>query len=478
MQLGVVGGGLSGMTAAYYLHRALPEASLSLYEANDSLGGVVVTERRGEWLIEHGADCFSTNPPDALALCRDLGVEAELIEPEMQGRGAMISRGRRLLPVPAGFVLMRPTRLSQVFRSPLLSWRGKARLAAERFVTPRRDEADESLASFVRRRFGQETLDRVVQPLVAGIYTADAERLSMQATMPQFVRMEREHGSLIGARPSETAAGGRGNRTLERHSSGARYGQFRAFPEGMGRLFEELRKALPEGTIRYGRRVESIQRQEDNRWRLRVDGGEAPPLDGLLLALPAPAAAPLLAPWCAGAAAEMEAIPYASSAVVLLGVPVDQISRLPNTFGFVVPAIDRRRILAASFASHKFPGRAPVGRTLIRIFIGGSLQPELLQHDDAALIQIACEELAELIGMRGEPEWAAVRRWNRAMPQYHVGHLERVERIEAEISRLPGLEIAGNALHGVGIAPVVGTARRAAERLADALRTRATGSDF
>lgn len=174
----------------------------------------------------------------------------------------------------------------------------------------------------------------------------------------------------------------------------------------------------------------------------------------------------------------MEAIPYASSAVVLLGVPVDQISRLPNTFGFVVPAIDRRRILAASFASHKFPGRAPVGRTLIRIFIGGSLQPELLQHDDAALIQIACEELAELIGMRGEPEWAAVRRWNRAMPQYHVGHLERVERIEAEISRLPGLEIAGNALHGVGIAPVVGTARRAAERLADALRTRATGSDF
>lgn len=471
MQLAVVGGGLSGLTAAFYLYRVLPEASLSLYEADDSLGGVIATERRGDWLIEHGADCFSTNPPDALGLCRDLGVEQDLIEPERQGRGAMISRGSRLLPVPAGFVLMRPTRLSQVLRSPLLSWRGKARLAAERFVKPRRDDSDESLAGFVRRRFGHETLDRLVQPLVAGIYTADAERLSMQATMPQFVRMESEYGSLIGARPSPTA-GGSANRSLERHSSGARYGQFRTFPEGMGRLFEDLGRALPESTIRYGSRVEAIERQEDDRWRLRIAGGEAATFDGLLLALPAPAAAPLVARFCAGAAAELAAIPYASSAVVLLGVPTDRIARLPETFGFVVPAIDRRRILAGSFASHKFPDRAPSGRTLIRVFIGGALQPEMLEHDDAALIQIAREELAELIGMQGEPEWAAVRRWNRAMPQYHVGHLERIARIEAEIARLPGLEIASNALHGVGIAPVVGTARRAAERLADALRRR------
>lgn len=473
MRVAVVGGGLSGLTAAFYLHRAIPQASLSLYEADDSLGGVVVTERRGEWLVEHGADCFSTNPPHALDLCRDLGVEQDLIEPEMRGRGAMISRGSRLLPVPAGFVLMRPTRLSQVLRSPLLSWRGKARLAAERFVKPRVDESDESLASFVRRRFGPEALDRVVQPLVAGIYTADAERLSMQATMPQFVRMEREYGSLIGARPSDTAADGSRNRSLERHSSGARYGQFRAFPEGMGRLFDELRAALPEGSIHYGRRIEAIERQEGDRWRLRIAGGDTPTYDGLLLAVPAPAAAPLLAPLCAGAAAEMETIPYASSAVVLLGVATQQISRLPETFGFVVPAIDRRHILAASFASHKFPGRAPAGRTLIRVFIGGALQPQLLENDDTALIRIAREELAELIGMQGEPEWAAVRRWHRAMPQYHVGHLDRVARIKAEIAQLPGLEIAGNALHGVGIAPVVGTARQAAEQLAQTLRSRA-----
>lgn len=477
MRLAVIGGGLSGLSAAYYLHRTVPEAQLSVFEANDRVGGVIVTERRDGWLIEHGADCFSTNPPDALQLCRDLGVDGDLIEPEPRGRRAMISHGNRLLPVPEGFVLMRPTRMGAVLRSPLLSWPGKLRLAAERFVKPRQEESDESLASFVRRRFGRETLDRLVQPLVAGIYTADAEQLSMQATMSQFVQMERKHGSLIAAslasRREEAAS-------LERASSGARYGQFRVFPEGMGRLLEELARALPPGTVEYDTRVAALGREADGGWRLRFSGREDVVVDGVLLAVPAPVAASLLHPTgpnstgpnstganslSPSAAAELAAIPYASSAIVILGVETARIARVPDAFGFVVPAIDRRRILAASFASHKFPGRTPPGRTLIRIFIGGALQPELLQQDDAALIQIAREELAELVGLSGEPELSFVRRWNRAMPQYHVGHPQRVERIEAELARLPGLEIAGNGLHGVGIAPVVGTARRAAERL-------------
>lgn len=479
MRLAVIGGGLSGLSAAYYLHRAMPGAQLSVFEAQNRVGGVIVTERRDGWLIEHGADCFSTNPPEALQLCRDLGVEGDLIEPEPRGRRAMISRGNRLLPVPEGFVLMRPTRMGAVLRSPLLSWSGKLRLIAERFVKPRQDDSDESLASFVRRRFGRETLDRLVQPLVAGIYTADAEQLSMQATMLQFVKMEREHGSLIAAtlasRREEAAS-------LERASSGARYGQFRVFPEGMGRLLEELARALPAGTIEYDTRVEALERTSDGRWRVRIRGREDVLVDGLLLAVPAPVAASLLqsttenstaAEQAAGrAAAELAAIPYASSALVVLGVETSRIARLPDAFGFVVPAIDRRRILAGSFASHKFPGRTPAGRTLIRVFMGGALQPGLLEQDDAGLIRIAREELAELIGLSGEPELSFVRRWNRAMPQYHVGHRQRVERIEAELAQLPGLEIAGNGLHGVGIAPVVGTARRAAERLTQSAATR------
>ncbi|WP_164103557.1 protoporphyrinogen oxidase [Candidatus Laterigemmans baculatus] len=476
LRLAVIGGGLSGLAAAYYLHRAVPEAELLVLEAEDHTGGVIATERRDGWLIEHGADCFSTNPPDALQLCRDLGVEGDLIEPEPRGRRAMISRGKRLVPVPEGFVLMRPTRMGAVLRTPLLSWRGKCRLLGERFVKPRRDDADESLASFVRRRFGREVLDRLVQPLVAGIYTADAEQLSMQATMPQFVKMEREHGSLIAAtlasRRDEAAS-------LERASSGARYGQFRVFPEGMGRLFEELMGSLPPEAIQFNAPLKSLARESDGRWRLRIEGRDELMVDGVLLAVSAPVAASLLdasgsrsadgAPLARIAADELAAIPYASSAVVVLGVETSKIARLPDAFGFVVPAVDRRRILAGSFASHKFPGRTPPGRTLIRVFIGGALQPELLEQDDARLIEIAREELGELVGLSGEPELSIVRRWTRAMPQYHVGHRQRVERIEAELEKLPGLEIAGNALHGVGIAPVVGTARRAAERLVAAV---------
>src|SRR6056297_1652423 len=265
MRLVVVGGGLSGLTAAYYLHRHWPEADISLLEASQRVGGVIETEHRDGWLVEHGADCFSVTPPDALQLCQDLGVADQLIEPLPHGRRAMISQGDRLWPVPEGFVLMRPTRLGQVLKSPLLSWRGKLRLAAERFVRRRPDTGDESLASFVRRRLGNEALERLVQPLVGGIYTADAERLSMQATMPQFVKMEREHGSLIGATLSSGQASDnaavKAQRELERTSSGARYGQFRVLPRGMGALFAEIESRLPANTIQLGKAVTSLTRQ-------------------------------------------------------------------------------------------------------------------------------------------------------------------------------------------------------------------------
>lgn len=469
MRLVVVGAGLSGLTAAYYLHRHWPEAEISLLEASQRVGGVIETEHRDGWLVEHGADCFSVTPPDALQLCRDLGVADQLIEPLPDGRRAMISQGDRLWPVPEGFVLMRPTRLGQVLKSPLLSWRGKLRLAAERFVRPRPDTGDESLASFVRRRLGNEALERLVQPLVGGIYTADAERLSMQATMPQFVKMEREHGSLLGATLSSGQAGDnaaeKAQRELERTSSGARYGQFRVLPRGMGALFAEIESRLPANTVQLGKSVTSLTRQAEGNWQLTTADQASLMADGVVLALPAPKLAELLTPVHAQAAEKLWQIEYASSAIVLLAVADAQVARMPQAFGFVVPAIDGRKILAASFASHKFPERTPEGHTLIRVFIGGALQPELLSQTDDALVQIARDELASLIGLQGEPVWSAVQRWNRAMPQYHVGHRELAAAIEQDVATLPGLEIAGNSLHGVGIAPVVGTAKRAVKRL-------------
>lgn len=480
MQVAVVGAGLSGLTAAYYLRRQLPQAQVTILEAGDHYGGVIHTEYRDNWLIEHGADCFSVNPPDALQLCEDLGLADQLIEPLEKGRRAMISRGSTLMNVPEGFVLMRPTKLWEVMKSPLLSWRGKLRLAAERFVRQRQSTEDESLASFVRRRLGNEVHDRLVQPLVAGIYTADAEKLSMEATMPQFVAMERQHGSLIGA---TSHSRGSAADSLEKESSGARYGQFRVFPEGMSRLFTSIIDTFPPGTIRYQTAIQSLSlkpqstevesTEQHDRWELKTTSGQQLGFDGVLLALPGPILQDLLRPLSMRASDLLAKVEYASSAIVLLGVPKNQIARLPEAFGFVCPAIDRRPILAASFASHKFPGRAPQDHVLIRVFIGGALAPEMLQRSDDELTKIACGEMRELIGMQGSPTWTAVQRWMRAMPQYHVGHRERAQQIESAVSELPRLEIAGNALHGVGIAPVVGTAKRAAERLAKSLTSAA-----
>ena len=467
IRVAVIGAGLSGLTAAYYLRQGLPDAEICVYEASGRVGGVIETERRDGWLIEHGADCFSINPPDALRLCKDLGVDGDLIEPEMAGRLAMISMGNRLVPVPEGFVLMRPTRLWQVFRSPLLSLRAKLRLALEPFVRKRTETGDESLASFARRRLGQETLDRIVQPLVGGIYTADSEKLSMQATMPQFVKMEREYGSLIKAKSGDSAE----VRSTERETSGARYGQFRVFPEGMGRLFDELVGQIGANNFRLNTPVTSIEKV-GKQWQIATDQNSSELFDGVVVALPTAVCSKLLKKHSAEASRLLDRIEYASSAIVLLGVQTSQIKNLPIAFGFVCPAVDNRRILAASFASHKFPGRTPDGYTLIRVFIGGALQPELLKNDDAQLVQIAIEEMRQLIQLEGSPELTAVQRWNGAMPQYHVGHKELVAEIEKEISALENLEICGNGLHGVGIAPVVGAARRSAERLVKSLTSK------
>jgi len=463
LRVAVLGGGLSGLTSAYYLHRRAPRVQVRLFEGSARLGGVIQTERLDGWLIEYGADCFSIQPPAALELCRELGIENRLLEPLPHGRRAMIVHRGQLHHVPEGFVLMRPTRLWQVFKSPLLSWRGKARLAIEPWISARPDSEDESLADFVTRRLGRETLDRLVEPLVAGIYTADAACLSMQATMEPYLRMEREHGSLLRAARAERSMGGS---SAEQTSSGARYSQFRALSEGMESLFSSLEQALPEGTIVRECPVERVEpAQGSGRWRIAFGNGSHEEYDGVISALPGPRTAQVVGDAMPQLAEELRGIPYASSALVILGLSQQQVRRMPEAFGFVVPAIEGRKILAASFASHKFPGRAPAGMTLVRVFLGGMRQGELLALDDQSLEQIAIEELRELIGLQGRPLFSRVRRWHQAMPQYHVGHRQRVQRIEKILAEFPGLVITGNALHGVGVPHVVSSAQRGAERL-------------
>ncbi|MGB0596027.1 MAG: protoporphyrinogen oxidase [Rubripirellula sp.] len=470
-RIAIIGGGLSGLTTAAKLSLMDPTLDLSLFEAGSRTGGVIHTESADGFILDHGADMFATQPPAAIELIRQLGLEDQLIEPELTRRGARIVHRGRLVPVPEGFVLMRATAWLPMLTTPLLGVTGKLRFFAERFVPPLREDRDESVSEFVLRRMGRQVLERIVAPLAAGIYTADIQKLSMRATMGPIVAMEQRYGSLAKAAAARRRSG---EDSIERSSSGARYGKFRSFPGGMKQFLDSLAEKLPNGTIHLHCPIERLERCEgqkggNGRWRVHLQDKTSQEFDEVVVAVPPQVASGLLRPLSAAAASELDSIEMASAAIVALGVPRTQISEDVDTFGFVVPLSENRRILAGSFASHKFAGRAPEGQVIIRVFIGGAMQPELLQRSDAELIQIAREELGELIGLTGEPTLARVVRWNDAMPQYHLGHLDRVERIEQEMEKIEGLSLVNNGLHGVGIAPVVTQAGRVAERVIERL---------
>ena len=479
----VVGGGISGLAAAHRLHELAPALQVTLLEAADKLGGVLQTERVGPYLIERASDSFITNIPWALDLCRRIGLEDQLIGTDESRRKALVVCRGKLQPIPDGFLLLQPKRCWPVMASPILSWRGKLRLACEPWIRRRADLADESLAAFVRRRLGREAFDRLVQPLVGGIYTADPEQLSMAATMGRFQELERRHGSLIRAAWREKSP------PHERADSGARYSMFVAPRAGLSSLVSTLAARLPAGSIRLQASAQSIIGGATGDWQVKLASGEELTADAVILATPAPVAAKCLASNTAITTAaspvtrppnddiqqelarELAAIPYAGASVIILAARRDQIQTPLTSFGFVVPTIERRRILAGSFASLKFAGRAPDDEVLIRVFVGGALQPELMSLADEQLLALAREELGELIGLKGEPTLAQVHRWRGAMPQYHVGHVDRVRRIESLASRLPGLELAGNAYHGVGIPQCVHSGELAAERIIGLLQS-------
>ena len=495
-RIAVIGGGLTGLAAANRLIELSRERytplDLTLYEAGQALGGVIGTRRIGDYLVELGADSFITNKPWALDLCRRLGLENQLIGTNEQWRRSLVLRKGRAVPVPEGFMLIAPARVWPVLTSPIFSPWGKLRLGLEYFIPRRRDlDVDESLSSFVRRRFGREALDRLVQPLVGGIYTSDPEKLSLRATMPRFVEMEQQHGSLIRAmrREERRKDGGAHN------DSGARYSLVATLAGGISELIDALVARVSQvAIIRTSTAVasiapignrESVDGQEASStsdpapqardsaglgWEVKLADGTAEQYDGVIVAAPAPRAAELLSGVDANLAKLLSGIEYASSAVVITGHRRADVRHPLDAFGLVVPAIERRKILAVSFASRKFPGRAPEGRTLLRTFVGGAMQPELLDRSDEELVDLVRAELREILGVKGREEIALVARYPRSMPQYYVGHLQRVAEIRSRLSSHPGIVLAGNAYDGVGIPDCIHSGERAAEQLLSVVR--------
>ncbi len=467
-RIAIVGGGLSGLAAAHRLielSQAEPSSiDITLFEAGPRLGGIVGTRRIGEYLVDTGADSFLTNKPGAIGLCKRLGLEHRLRGTDARYRGAHVLFDGRPVPVPDGFQLISPSAIWPILTTPLLSTWGKLRMLMECLVPPGH-MADESLADFVRRRFGRETLDRLVQPLVGGIYTSDPEKLSLAATMPRFLDMERESGSLIRAAFQQRMKV-KGPETSDTTSSGARYGLFAGLAGGMEDLVAALRTAVESDcSVRTGIRIKSVGRSHDRPtgYRIVLSDDSAELFDAVIVATTAHQAAVLLNDLDSTLASELRGIEYASSAVVVTAHKLANVRHPLNSFGLVVPHCERRRILATSFSSRKFPERAPADSVLMRTFVGGAMQPELYDLDDNELLKVVREELSDIFGIQGDPEIALVVRYPRAMPQYHVGHLDRVARIESRTATYPGLALAGNALRGVGIPDAISSGEVAAK---------------
>jgi protoporphyrinogen/coproporphyrinogen III oxidase len=463
----IIGGGITGLATAYRLLEKSRELQtpiqLTLLESSGRLGGIVQTAERDGFLLERGPDSFISEKPAALNLVKRLGLESRLIETNSQYRRSFVVNRGRLLPVPEGFQLLAPARFWPFVKSGIFSPAGKVRMTLELLV-PRRaaNGTDESLADFVRRRFGREALERIAQPMVGGIYTADPEKLSLRATMPRFLEMEREHGSLIRALRKQNSD------TANRETSGARYSLFLSFDRGMQVLTDELSKQIsgPQVSLRLNTAVNSIAREPNERtWKVTTADGETFVAEAVCLALPAYTSAQLLGEVDAELAAELNAILYASSATINLAYRREDIPHALDGFGFVVPAIEGRSLIACSFSSVKFAGRAPADHVLLRAFVGGALQPEALKQTDDELLAGVQNDLRELIGVSNEPLFAEVARWERSMPQYHLGHLERVKRIDERLASLPGLTLAGNAFTGLGISDCIRTGEAAAEQI-------------
>jgi oxygen-dependent protoporphyrinogen oxidase len=462
-RIAIIGAGITGLAAAHRIgelaaERDTPVETLIL-ERGDRAGGPLKTIVRDGFVMETGADSFLSDKPAAAELAKRVGLANDLIPTRVQFRRTCVVHDGKLVEIPEGFSLLAPTHLEPVMESPLFSEDGKRRIALEPTVPRRTEGGDESLASFVTRRLGREVLDRVAQPLAGGIYTADPARLSVAATMPRFVEMEKSEGSLIlGLQAAEKARAHQAPAT-----SGARWNLFLSMRAGMGSLVDAVASRVA-GSLRFSTEVSAISYRKQ-RWHLvLVDGGQIE-ADGVICAAPTFAAAGFLRAAHPALASLLGKIGYASAATVNMTFRERDFPSPPRTFGFVVPIVEQRKIIAGSFSSLKFEARAPSGSILARAFVGGVLQGEMMALPDRDIVTAVRDEFRALLGVTAVPGIVAVQRWPDSMPQYEVGHLDRVGEIEREVGRLPRFVLAGAAYHGVGIPDCVRSGEDAAHTI-------------
>jgi oxygen-dependent protoporphyrinogen oxidase len=467
-RVAIIGGGISGLSAAFTIeekrHSGTP-IEYVLFESSNRLGGVIATERIAGCVVEAGPDSFLTEKPWAADLCRKIGISDQLIGSNDSARKTYIFAKDKLVAMPDGLMFMVPTKIMPAVLSPLFSLKTKIRMAAEWFHPPRQASEDETVAEIVRRHYGSEMVDLLADPLLCGIYGGDASQLSVRAVLPRFADMESKHGSL-----------GRGmlatRKKMDSPSDASKRPIFTSLRNGMSQMVDALVSYLNADALKTSSPVQSLIQQDDG-WTISA-GYKTDHFDAVIIATPTHAAAAVLQSVDENLSRELGAIQYSSSVTVSLGYDEKVRGLLPPGFGFLVPRNEvprnegarneGRRMLAATFVHNKFPHRAPENRALIRCFLGGSRDEQILQRSEKEILQICREDLRQILALDAEPLFARVYKWKSAMAQYSVGHLERLQRIELLRQKLPGLALAGNGYNGIGVPDCVRSGTEAASK--------------
>ncbi len=470
----IIGAGIGGLSTALSLEEEAVKKGvgleITLLERKERIGGNIRTEKVDGFLIEGGPDCFLSEKPWAMELCKRIGLGDKLLTTNDKFKKTFVLSGGRLHELPEGVILMVPTRVIPFLKSSLISFGGKIRMGLEMFVPRKKTTEDESLGDFVKRRLGREALDKIAQPLVAGIHAGDPDTMSVRATFPKFVQMEQEYGSLIkgmiarmGAMRKRAAGGGKDGKTGG-VAGKPKVSMFMTLSGGLSTLVEAITARLQMTTIKTGVNVVNVVEREGG-YSVEIEGGDKLSADVVIIAAPAYAAANLLATLDKKLSELLTTIPYVSTATVSLGYDIKDI-KLPLTgFGFVVPKAEGRRIMASSWVSVKFAGRAPDGSVLIRCFVGGAKNEEAVFFSDEEIKKIVTEELADIMSIEGEPKVTRIFRWHKAMPQYTIGHEERIAVIDECVAARRGLYLGGSAYHGIGISDCIRIGEETAKKV-------------
>ena len=461
-RIAILGGGLSGLAAAWQLAQTRT-TEFTLFEASHRLGGIVATERietaDGQYIVECGPDAWVTEKPQARELSIELGLESETIPSNDHQRKTWLLKNNSLIPMPDGMRMMVPTQWEPIMQSPLFSeetrqaYRNEAANADALKQSALKENEDESVATFVRRHFGEEVVHTLAGPLLSGIFGGNVEKLSARAVMPAFVKMERDHGSLITA--------------LQQKQATTSQPIFTTIKSGLGTLIDRMQSTLPANSVRFHHSVHAIRR-EGSQWQIQA-GEVTEAFDAIIVATPAHITRELLRP-LSEQTATLLTMEATSAIVVALGFSLEQSKqlRIPQGFGYLVPQtqnVDSTQLLACTFMNQKFPHRAPDGAVLLRAFFGGQTAEALLHADDAHLASLAHSNLFATLGPLPKPIFTIVRRLPKSLPQYEVGHLGRMQQLEEIVATLPGLQLIGNAYHGVGLPDMVRQGRAEARKL-------------